>query len=306
MIEVKNLSKAFWMGKSPFYAVKNVSFSLKKGEILGLVGESGCGKSTLARMLLGLISPTEGEILFEGVRIKRNLPDRMQMIFQDPFASLNPRMMVRDIIDEPCLIHKKKGRSFELLDLVGLSENTASRFPHELSGGQRQRVGIARALALNPDFLVCDEPISSLDVSIQAQIVNLLLDLHKELGLTYLFIAHDLSMVRYISTRVAVMYQGEFVECASCDALYEKTSHPYTRLLLASTPKLDGPIYRPFAKSHPLPSKGCRFAPRCPHAKRICFEEKPELKPMGLHLVSCHFAGCLGSVEENPAAGISQ
>jgi len=232
MIEVQNVSKIYKLGP----AVKNVSFHLERGEILGLVGESGSGKSTLGRMLLGLTPPTSGKILFEGKEIKTCIPARMQMIFQDPIASLNPRMTIGEIIGEPLKIHKRKKPTVdELLDLVGLARNTKGRFPHEFSGGQRQRVGIARAIALHPDFIVCDEPISALDVSIQAQIINLLLELQKELNLTYLFIAHDLAMVRHISTRIAVMYRGEFVEMAPTDILFEKPSHPYTKLLFAST-----------------------------------------------------------------------
>lgn len=238
MIEARNLTKLYKLGA----AVKNVSFILEQGEILGLVGESGSGKSTLGRMLLGLIHPTSGTVLFEGKPIEKCLPARMQMIFQDPFASLNPRMTIGDIIAEPLKIHRRSSPTVnELLDLVGLPRSAKGRFPHEFSGGQRQRVGIARAIALHPDFIVCDEPISALDVSIQAQIVNLLSRLQKELHLTYLFIAHDLAMVRHISTRVAVMYQGEIVEMAPTDVLFESPSHPYTKLLLASIPRENTP-----------------------------------------------------------------
>lgn len=311
MLEVKNLSKVYKIGKELRYAVKNVSFSLAKGDILGLVGESGCGKSTLGRMLLGLTPPTEGEVFFCGKKIIKNVPTCMQMIFQDSFASLNPRMTIGNIISEPLEIHGRPCRIDELLDLVGLHLNTKSRFPHELSGGQRQRVDIARALALHPDFIVCDEPIASLDVSIQAQIVNLLLKLQKDLNLTYLFIAHDLAMIRHISTQIAVMYQGEFVECASSQTLYEKCSHPYTRLLFSSLPlgTSDGETaYRaatfhhnscnlqahssPRCEIESTPSQaGCPFAHRCPWKAPLCLAQKPDLKEIDPeHFVACHFA----------------
>lgn len=241
MIEVKQLSKIYKQGKNRFQAVKEVSFSIEKGEILGLVGESGSGKSTLGKMLMRLIEPTSGQIFLDGREITLNrskkLCRRMQMIFQDPSASLNPRMTVADIIEEPLKIHGLPSAVDHLLDLVGLPKESKRRYPHEFSGGQKQRIGIARALALKPDFLICDEPISALDVSIQAQIVNLLLDLQKELGLTYLFISHDLSMVRYISDRIAVMQAGEIVEWGRTDAIYSDPRHPYTQKLLSSIPQ---------------------------------------------------------------------
>lgn len=244
LLEARNLTKFYSLGKTDFAAVKQVSFSIKKGRVLGIVGESGSGKSTLGKMLLRLIEPTSGNIFFQGQDITRNkdrsFTKKMQMIFQDPYASLDPRMNVENILNEPLIIHKMNYRADELLDLVGLPSSAKNRFPHEFSGGQRQRIGIARALALNPDFIVCDEPISALDVSIQAQIINLLLRLQKELGLTYLFIAHDLAMIRYISTEIAVMYQGEIVEMGPVDAIYENPQHPYTKLLLSSSPKLEG------------------------------------------------------------------
>lgn len=318
MIDVRNLTKVYKLNKTCLFAVKNVSFSIAKGEIFGLVGESGCGKSTLGRMLLRLILPTSGEIFFEGHDIvattDRTLATRMQMIFQDPYASLNPRMTVGDSLDEPLIIQHRKGRADELLDLVGLPRNAKGRFPHEFSGGQRQRIGIARALALNPSFIVCDEPISALDVSIQAQIVNLLCKLQKELALTYLFIAHDLAMVRYLSTRVAVMCQGEFVESASTESLYANPLHPYTKLLLASIPKLGAskaPSLPSVVSASPSPLKlaaGCSFASRCPYAMPICHEVKPicqEIEPG--HLVSCHLhskGAALKPAEENGAAGM--
>ena len=297
MIEVKNLTKIYPLGKSPLFAVRQVSFSIAKGEILGLVGESGCGKSTLARMLLRLIPPTSGEIFFEGKNITsskdRTLTEQMQMIFQDPFSSLNPRMTVQSLIDEPLLIRKKQSRAGELLDLVGLPQNAKGRFPHEFSGGQRQRIGIARALALNPRFIVCDEPISALDVSIQAQIVNLLCRLQKELHLTYLFIAHDLAMVRHISTKTAVMYFGEFVEYAPTESLYQTPLHPYTQLLFSSIPQpiknSSIPQILPKRDNHQKVSTGCPFASRCPLAMPVCHEVKPILEEHQTgHFVACH------------------
>jgi oligopeptide/dipeptide ABC transporter ATP-binding protein len=305
MIEVKNLSKKFVKGKQILTAVEEVSFSIEPGEILGLVGESGCGKSTLGRMLVRLESPSSGQILFDGQEIThskdRKLCRSLQMIFQDPYASLNPRMTVGDLIGEPLLIHKLPMRVDELLTLVGLPTSAKYRFPHEFSGGQRQRIGIARALALSPRFLVCDEPISALDVSIQAQIVTLLQRLQKELSLTYLFIAHDLAMVRYISTRIAVMYLGSFVETASADTLFQNPLHPYTQLLIASIPLPDPALEKkrvrpliigeppsPFAKR-----QGCPFRARCPHAMPLCHLETPALKQVAPgHSVACHlYAG---------------
>ncbi|HSX38393.1 MAG TPA: ABC transporter ATP-binding protein [Chlamydiales bacterium] len=235
MIEARNLSKIYAIGKKQFFAVKNVNLTIRRKEILGLIGASGSGKSTLGRMLLKLIKPDAGDVLFEGEKIEKCLPARMQMIFQDPFSSLNPRFTIEEIIQEPLRIHRSSGSNVNhLLDLVGLPQNIKGRFPHELSGGQKQRVAISRAIALHPDFIVCDEPISSLDVSIQAQIINLLHRLHKELGLAYLFIAHDLVMVRHLATRVAVMYKGEIVETAETETLFNNPSHPYTQHLLAS------------------------------------------------------------------------
>lgn len=235
MIEVKDLTKIYKLGKNRYLkAVDRVNLTIDKGEILGLVGESGSGKSTLGRMILGLIPPTSGEILFERQKKVTLLPRRMQMIFQDPYSSLNPRMSVESILREPTDIHHLPSRVEELLDMVGLPLTAKKRYPHEFSGGQRQRIGIARALALNPDFLICDEPISALDVSIQAQIVNLLLSLHKTLNLTLLFISHDLAMVRYVSTRLAVMHHGQIVEEALPDALFAHPQHPFSRSLIAN------------------------------------------------------------------------
>lgn len=238
MIELCNVSKTFQIGKQTITAVNNVSFQIQKGEILGLVGESGSGKSTLAKLLMRLEKPTQGKILFEQTDLclskNRHLCRHMQMIFQDPFSSLNPRMTVKSLIEEPLVIHKATGNVDELLNLVGLPSDAKWRFPHEFSGGQRQRIGIARALALKPKFLVCDEPISSLDVSIQAQIINLLKSLQKELQLTYLFIAHDLAMVRHISDRIAVIHQGSIVEIGEAEELIRNPQHPYTQSLIAA------------------------------------------------------------------------
>lgn len=311
LLEVNHLKKYFKVGRGmTLKAVDDVNFKIKKGETLGLVGESGCGKTTCGRTVLGLYSATEGEVLFEGTNIqsldkkeKRELTKKAQVIFQDPYASLDPRMTVGDIIGEGIDIHgiysgqKRTDKIFELLDLVGLNKEHASRFPHEFSGGQRQRIGIARALAVEPDFIVCDEPISALDVSIQAQIVNLLIKLQKELGLTYLFIAHDLSMVKHISDRVGVMYLGKIVELASSHDLYEKPIHPYTQALLSAIPIPDPDIERQRKRimlegevPSPInPHPGCRFAPRCKYAMPECSTTDPEFKEIRPnHFVACH------------------
>jgi len=300
LIEVKNLKKYFEVGKNAtLKAVDDVSFNILKGETLGLVGESGCGKTTCGRTVMGLYGATGGEILFDGDDIskydkkqKKEFTRRAQIIFQDPYASLNPRMTVGDIIGEGIDIHnlhkgdERQARIYELLQLVGLNKEHASRFPHEFSGGQRQRIGIARALAIEPDFIVCDEPISALDVSIQAQVVNLLIKLQNELGLTYLFIAHDLSMVKHISDRVGVMYLGTMVELASSKDLYDKPLHPYTQALLSAIPIPDPDATKKKARiplegevPSPInPKPGCRFAPRCRYAKPICSEKNPEFR----------------------------
>lgn len=294
-------------------AVDDVSFYIKRGETLGLVGESGCGKSTLGRTIMRLYQPTEGQILYDGVDIagldkKQLLPYRkkIQMIFQDPYASLNPRMTVSDIIAEPLDIHKissgkeQQEQIYSLLDAVGLNKDHASRYPHEFSGGQRQRIGIARALAVDPDFIVCDEPISALDVSIQAQVINMLEDFQEERQLTYLFIAHDLSMVKHISNRVGVMYLGNLVEIAESDELYRNPLHPYSQALLSAIPIPD-PENAEKNKRIPLegdvpsplnPPSGCKFRTRCRFADKRCGEECPKLKDMGGgHFVACHLMG---------------
>jgi oligopeptide transport system ATP-binding protein len=319
LLEVKNLKKYFeskkgFFGKNVQYvkAVDDVSFHIKKGETFGLVGESGCGKSTTGRTLIRLYDVTEGSIIFDGQDISKlkekdlkPFRKKIQMIFQDPYASLNTRMTVGDIVGEPLDIHslakgqERQDKIYELLEKVGLSKDHASRYPHEFSGGQRQRIGIARALAVNPEFIICDEPISALDVSIQAQVVNMLEDLQKELGLTYLFIAHDLSMVKHISDRIGVMYLGKMVEVAASDELYDNPSHPYTQALLSSIPipdpELNAQMKREILEGDvpsPLnPPSGCRFRTRCKYAKDICSNEEPLLKEIGPgHMAACHFA----------------
>ncbi len=310
LIQVRNLKKSFPVKNLQLKAIDDISFDIHEGETLGLVGESGCGKSTLGKMLLRLDTPTEGEILFR----QRNLlhiPSReiqairkeMQIIFQDPYASLNPRMTIQEILAEPYEIHKcargadKEEQIDALLCLVGLNSSFKGRFPHELSGGQRQRIGIARALSLQPKFLVCDEPISALDVSVQAQIINLLKKLQSDLKLTYLFIAHDLGVVKYISTRVAVMYLGRFMEMAPSEELYREPLHPYTQALLSAIPIPDPKLERSRTKvllkgeipSPVNPPKGCVFNTRCPFAKPICQTIKPKWKEVSPeHFVACH------------------
>jgi len=311
LIEVKHLKKYFNVGKGlSLKAVDDVSFNLIKGETLGLVGESGCGKTTCGRTVMGLYPATGGEVLYDGLNIhnfnskdKKAFTRKAQIIFQDPYASLNPRMTVGDIIGEGMEIHnlynnkERMERIYNLLDMVGLNREHASRFPHEFSGGQRQRIGIARALAIEPEFIVCDEPISALDVSIQSQIVNLLIKLQKEMGLTYLFIAHDLSMVKHISDRVGVMYLGTMVELTTSAELYANPLHPYTQALLSAIPipdpnagkerkriMLQGEVPSPIN-----PKPGCRFALRCRYKMAICDEKSPELKEINKgHFVSCH------------------
>ncbi|HIX84400.1 MAG TPA: ATP-binding cassette domain-containing protein [Candidatus Megamonas gallistercoris] len=312
LLEVKNLSKHFVVERS-FWgrptkilkAVNGVSLKIQYKETLGLVGESGCGKSTTGRTIMGLYRPTSGEVVFNGEKISGygKMHKDIQMIFQDPYASLNPRMTVADIIGEPLDIHRlysveaeKRQRIYELLELVGLSREQANRFPHEFSGGQRQRIGIARALACEPKLIICDEPISALDVSIQAQVINLLERLQKELGLTYLFIAHDLAMVRYISQKVAVMYLGRIVEMAQTEELYENPLHPYTKALLSSIPVPDPKVEKMKRRillkgelPNPLnPPHGCPFNTRCPYAEDICKKEVPELKNIDGRKIACH------------------
>ncbi len=311
VLRIENLKMYFKVGKKLYLkAVDDVSFQIFKGETLGLVGESGCGKTTLGRTIVRLYKPTGGKIIFKGDDIaqfneKRLAPYRknMHMIFQDPYASLNPRMTVAEIINEPMKANlnlseqEKRERISELLDLVGLNSEQAQRFPHEFSGGQRQRIGIARSLAANPDFIVCDEPISALDVSIQAQVVNLLQDLQEKLGLTYLFIAHDLSMVKHISDRVGVMYLGRIVELASSDELYQNTLHPYTKALMTAIPIADPKVEENRRRiilsgevPNPIhPPSGCAFRTRCKEAMPICEQIRPELAEVEPnHFVACH------------------
>ena len=316
LLEVKHLKKYFPIKGGVFsktigyvYAVDDVNFTLAKGETLGLVGESGCGKSTTGRAILRLIEPTDGELHFEGEDITkleksamRALRREMQIIFQDPYASLNPRMTVGSIIGEPLEIHKiakgseKEERVASLLQKVGLRAEDMRKYPHEFSGGQRQRIGIARALALNPKLIVCDEPVSALDVSIQAQVINLLEDLQAEFSLSYLFIAHNLNVVEHISDRVAVMYLGQIVELASDEELYKNPQHPYTEALLSAVPIPDPTIKKKRiilegdVPSPINPPKGCHFHTRCMYKEKICEEVEPEFKDIGGgHWVACHF-----------------
>jgi peptide/nickel transport system ATP-binding protein len=311
LLEVKNLTKYFDTPAGKLHAVDGLSFKLEKGHTLGVVGESGCGKSTTGRAILRLHEPTSGEVLFEGRDITKisskemqKLRTEMQMIFQDPFASLNPRKTVSEIIAEPLRLNKvyknkndQNKRVLELMELVGLSERLVNTYPHELDGGRRQRIGIARALAMNPKFIVCDEPVSALDVSIQAQILNLLKELQKDFGLTYMFITHDLSVVNYFSDEIIVMYLGKVVEHATSEALFANPTHPYTKALLSAipVPRLGAKKERILLKGEitsPInPKPGCRFAPRCEYAKECCFKDSPELREIEPgHQAACHFA----------------
>lgn len=309
LVELQQVSKHFRVSEGILKAVNNVNFDIYKGETLGLVGESGCGKSTLGKVLMGIYPPTHGKILYHGkkdIEIKKSThfeySKMAQIIFQDPYSSLDPRMTVGSIVEEGMVIHKmydkqkRQERVYELLELVGLNREHANRFPHEFSGGQRQRIGIARALSIEPEFIVCDEPISALDVSIQSQIINLLHDLQEKLGLTYLFIAHDLNIVKYISDRIAVMYLGNIVELATSEELYDNTLHPYSQALLSAVPIPDPDKEAQKMRqilSGDVPSpintpKGCPFAGRCPKATDICRQEKPVLEMKQGHLVACH------------------
>ena len=317
ILEVRDLVKHFPMGGGFFgqnqkvvHAVNGITFKVRKGETLGIVGESGCGKSTAGRTIIRLYEPTSGQIFFEGQDVTKaygsdllNLRRKMQMIFQDPYASLNPRMTVGDIVGEGLDIHKlasgqaRTDRIYELLEVIGLNPEHANRFPHEFSGGQRQRIGIARALSVNPRLIICDEPISALDVSIQAQIVNMLEELQEKMGLTYLFIAHDLSMVKHISHRIAVMYLGRIVELTDSYELYKNPQHPYTKALLSAIPIPDPRVEATRKRivvqgsvPSPIdPPSGCYFRTRCPYVKAICAEEVPQLKELGNnHVAACH------------------
>jgi oligopeptide transport system ATP-binding protein len=315
LIEVRNLTKHFPVGAGPLgiggdvvRAVDGVSFAIRQGETFGLVGESGCGKSTTGRCILRLIEPTSGEVSFQGENLLtvgsgalRRLRRDLQIIFQDPYSSLNPRMTVGQIVEEPLIIHRmtdrrrRRDRAAELLRLVGLEPEHARRYPHEFSGGQRQRIGIARALALNPKFIVCDEPVSALDVSVQAQVVNLLQDLQEQLGLTYLFISHGLSVVEHISTRVGIMYLGKLVEVASSEEIFHNPLHPYTRALLSAIPVPDPERHRERVHlsgdiaTAISPPSGCRFRTRCPIAEPRCADHEPEL----IEVSSGHSVACM-------------
>lgn len=316
LLEVKNLKKYFPLKSSGLFskdcqyvkAVDGLDFYIDRGETLGMVGESGCGKSTTGRAILRLIEPTEGEVVFEGQNIvnlnksdMRNLRREMQIIFQDPYASLDPRKTVCDIIGEAYKVHstisvkERREKVLELLNLVGLRPEHIRRFPHEFSGGQRQRIGIARALALNPKFVVCDEPVSALDVSIQAQVVNLMKELQEKMGLTYLFISHDLRIVKHICSRVGVMYLGTLVELAGKEELYSSPMHPYTKALLSAIPLSDPDTKRKRiiiegdVPSPVNPPSGCRFHTRCSEAKDICKQEIPQFRDLGGgHFCACH------------------
>ena len=314
LVEVKHLKEYFnittgMFTSKPLKAVDDVSFAIRRGETLGLVGESGCGKTTVGRTLLHLYKPTDGEIWFDGKKIetKKDILDyrrRSAMVFQDPYSSLNPRMTVADIIGEPLDVHKmyssQKERQEKILELmarVGLNSEHANRYAHEFSGGQRQRIGIARALAVNPQFVVCDEPVSALDVSIQAQVINMFDELQDQMGLTYLFIAHDLLVVRHISDRIAVMYLGKMVELADAREIYDHPLHPYTRSLMSAVPLPDPKMARENKRivlTGDIPSplnapSGCPFRTRCPYASEVCAQSMPEFKDVGGgHFVACH------------------
>lgn len=310
LLECKNLMKYFETPRGMLHAVDDVTFRLEEGKTLGVVGESGCGKSTLGRTILRLLPSTGGQIIFDGKDITKlpdkemlNLRKQMQIVFQDPFSSLDPKMTVSQIIEEPLKIHKlynskekMSERVSELMEIVGLDDRYVNTYPHELDGGRRQRIGIARAIALNPKFIVCDEPVSALDVSIQAQILNLMMDLKEELGLTYIFITHDLSVVKHISDEILVLYLGKMVEKTSSDRLFENPLHPYTKALLSAIPIPDiafkgkeAQVMKGEVTSPIEPPEGCRFASRCPNATEQCFKVSPEFKEVEAdHFVACH------------------
>lgn len=313
LIEVKNLKKYFSVPAGVLHAVDDVNMSIEKGTTIGIVGESGCGKSTLGKTIMRLHDATSGQVLFDGVDVanldiktfNKDYRRKIQMIFQDPYASLDPRMSVGQLIEEPLIVSKtvkdkaERARKVkEVMELVGLASRLHNTYPHELDGGRRQRIGIARALSLNPEFIICDEPVSALDVSIQAQVLNLLQDLQKERNLTYMFITHDMSVVKHISDEIAVMYLGKVVEQCNAKELFKNTLHPYSQALLSAIPipnihvkknkiMLKGELTSPIN-----PKEHCRFAKRCPYAKDICFVKEPEIKEYQKgHRVACHFAG---------------
>ena len=312
LIEVKNLKKYFSTPRGLLHAVDNVTFNIEKGKTIGIVGESGCGKSTLGKTLMRLHNPTSGQVMYKGADIasmdirefKKNYRSHIQMIFQDPYASLDPRMNVLQLIEEPIKVNNKgmkktevTARAKEMMELVGLAARLEGSYPHELDGGRRQRIGVARALSLNPEFIVCDEPVSALDVSIQAQILNLLQDLQEKRGLTYMFITHDMSVVKHISNDIAVMYLGQMIEKCPAKEIFQNTIHPYSQALLSAIPipnvhlKKERMVLKGELTSPIDPKPCCRFAARCPYAKEQCLAEEPalrEIKPG--HSVACHFA----------------
>ncbi len=311
LVEIQDMKIHFKQkGKKVVKAVDGITFSIKKGETFGIVGESGCGKSTLGRGILRLIEPTDGKVIYDGtdmgtlnVKEMKELRKKIQIIFQDPSACLNPRRTMKQILMEPFRVHGIKdkdvieGRIHELVELVGLADYHLSRYPHELSGGQKQRIGIARALALNPELIICDEAVSALDVSVQAQVINLLDELQQKLGLTYVFISHNLNVVHHISDRIGVMYLGKMVEIATADELYEKQAHPYTKALLSAIPQVDSHkmqdriILQGEVPSPSSPPRGCYFHTRCPHCAEECTEVEPLLKSINEnHMVACHLA----------------
>lgn len=309
LLEIKNLKKYFKVGRANLHAVDNLNLVIKKGQTLGIVGESGCGKTTLGRVVLGLVDATDGEIIYNGENILKYSSNKMwrlrrdmQIIFQDPYSSINPSHSVARVIGEPLLVNgiiknakKRKEKVLELMKTVGLDERFYYSYPHELDGGRRQRIGIARALAVNPKFIVCDEPVSALDVSIQAQIINLLMDLQRDFGLTYMFITHDLSVVKHISDEIAVLYLGQCVERCSSDEMFENPLHPYTKALLSAIPipSAEGrnsktEIIKGEITSPINPKPGCRFAARCPHANESCMKADIPLKEISKdHFVAC-------------------
>ena len=312
LLEVKNLKKYFQTPRGLLHAVDNVTFNIEKGKTIGIVGESGCGKSTLGKTLMRLHQPTSGEVMFKDTDIanislkefKKKYRANIQMIFQDPYASLDPRMSILQLIEEPIKIHNKDfskaqvtEKAREMMELVGLAKRLENAYPHELDGGRRQRIGIARALSLNPEFIVCDEPVSALDVSIQAQVLNLLQDLQEQRGLTYMFITHDMSVVKHISDDIAVMYLGQMIEKCSADRIFKDTIHPYSQALLSAIPipnvhvKHERMVLKGELTSPIDPKPCCRFAQRCPYATDKCRAEEPALRELlPNHLVACHYA----------------